>query len=86
MDISLAKSLASHSAITGFNIYHDRDIDEWFFNILTNKSHPEDDGIPFSTARGSVKRFRSLDTLMNDVVAIVESDDARLSIPVSVHV
>ena len=86
MDLSLAKSLASHGAIKGFNVYHDKDVDEWFFNVLTNTSHPDDDGVPFSTARGVLKRFKSLDSLMRDVIAIIESDDARLSIPVQVHV
>jgi hypothetical protein len=86
MDLSLAKSLASHGAVKGFYVYHDKDIDEWFFNVLTITSHPDDDGVPFSTARGDLKRFRSLDSLMRDVIAIIESDDGRLSIPVLVHV
>lgn len=86
MDLSLAKSLASHGAIKGFNVYQDKAVDEWFFTVLTSSSLPCDDGVPFSTARGYLKRFKSLDTLMCDVIAIIESDDGRLSIPVQVHV
>jgi hypothetical protein len=83
MDLSLAKSLASHATITGFNVY--RDNDEWFFHVLTTTSRP-DDGFPFSTARGVLKRYKSLDSLMNDITVIIESDLARLSIPVMVHI
>jgi len=84
MDLSLAKSLASHATISGFNVY--RDNDEWFFHVLTTTSNPDDDGFPFSTARGVLKRYKSLDSLMNDIIAIIESDPARLSIPVMVRI
>lgn len=85
MDISLAKSLASHGAIKGFNVYRDKDAAEWFFHVLTSSPHPDNDGEPFETARGALKCFKSLDTLMKDLIAIIESDDGRLSIPVQVH-
>ncbi len=88
MDISLAKSLASHGAIAGFNVYNDRDgvINDWFFHVLpTGDRHPDDSGVPFSTARGQLKRYKSLDSLMRDVFAIIEADEARFSLPIHVH-
>jgi len=84
MDLSLAKSLASHATITGFNVYRDSDL--WFFHVLTSSSLPDDDGFPFVTARGDLKRYKSLDSLMHDIIAIIESDPARLSIPVMVRI
>lgn len=86
MDLSLAKSLASHGAVKGINVYHDKEVNDWFFYVLTSSSATDDYGDPFLTARGVLKHFRSLDTLMSEVIAIIESDPGRLSIPVHVHV
>lgn len=88
MDFSLAKSLASHGAVSAFNVYHDHDgvIDDWFFHVVTTSvTDPDDTGVPFSTARGQLKRYKSLDSLMRDVFAIIEADDARFSLPIHVH-